>query len=120
MFFRVIFKIRRGKKKVKIVVKFFFFLFLGSMGSFGDSSSFLIYFELFSYFESEEDDGKLEGFVQIYVEIDKYFNESFGLFVVSSYGFIRQYYQVRVYSGFKNYLIVKRSYFFLIVILFIQ
>lgn len=120
MFFRVIFKIRRGKKKVKIVVKFFFFLFLGSRGSFGDSSSFLIYFELFSYFESEEDDGKLEGFVQIYVEIDKYFNESFGLFVVLSYGFIRQYYQVRVYSGFKNYLIVKRSYFFLIVILFIQ
>lgn len=117
---RVILKIRRGKKKVKTAVKLSPPLSLGSRGSFGDSPSPLVYSESSSYSESEEEDGKLEGFAQIHVEIDKHPNESLGLSVVPSYGSTRQYYQVRVHSGFKNqstfYSQVKRSYFPLIVI----
>eukprot|EP00105_Crassostrea_gigas_P042246 XP_019926394.1 PREDICTED: uncharacterized protein LOC105336776 isoform X2 [Crassostrea gigas] len=92
---RVILKIRRGKKKVKTAVKLSPPLSLGSRGSFGDSPSPLIYSESSSYSESEEDDGKMEGFAQIHVEIDKHPNESLGLSVVPSYGSTRQYYQIK-------------------------
>ena len=91
---KVILKIRRGKRRVVPSVKLSPPLSLASSRSFGDSPSPLVYSESSCYSESEEEEGTLDGFNQIHVEIDKHPSESLGLSVVPSYGSTRQFYQV--------------------------
>ncbi|XP_061173402.1 uncharacterized protein LOC133182573 [Saccostrea echinata] len=93
---RVILKICRGKKRIApTAVKLSPAMSLASSKSFGDSPSPLVYSETSSYSESEEEEGKFDGFVQIHVEIDKHPNESLGLSIVPSYGSTRQFYQIK-------------------------